>query len=418
MVVVMDTEVPIRPAGVPAIEEDPSAVPLVRGATPSGRRVLGALCSGTFVASLMFIAPTPFFPQMAPALQVSVPVLGQVMTAMLLCSALLGLVIGPLADRSGYRPVILLGLAAAALTLFTFGLAPTVLVLGVASLTGGLADAAGLGPSLALAGTHFPGTAGRRAVAWANGAEALAAIIGVPVLTAIGATAGWRVAFLAVGIGALGVLGSAVLWLPHHGRHPADRLRLETILAPYRTLLRDAGMQRLYTARALGAVCFYGFLTYLGAFLAHALGLGTEAIGLVYMLAGSAFFLGSLAVGGPLAGVPMPRLAVSGYAAMALLMGLAFSARLGPGGSIGLITAAALAMGIGIVSMITLFLAETPSGAGTTLTLGGSIFNLGAAGGGAIGGLLQAVAGYDALALGLPCFGVMAAWLCRRPQRP
>jgi predicted MFS family arabinose efflux permease len=317
---------------------------------------------------------------MAPALQVSVPVLGQVMTAMLLCSALLGLVIGPLADRSGYRPVILLGLAAAALTLFTFGLAPTVLVLGVASLTGGLADAAGLGPSLALAGTHFPGTAGRRAVAWANGAEALAAIIGVPVLTAIGATAGWRVAFLAVGIGALGVLGSAVLWLPHHGRHPADRLRLETILAPYRSLLRDAGMQRLYAARALGGVCVYGLLTELGAFLAHALGLGTEAIGLVYMLAGSAFFLGSLAVGGPLAGVPMPRLAVCGYAAMALLMGLALSARLGPIGSIGLITAAALAMGIGIVSMITLFLAETPSGAGTTLTLGGSIFNLGAAG--------------------------------------
>jgi hypothetical protein len=38
--------------------------------------------------------------------------------------------------------------------------------------------------------------------------------------------------------------------------------------------------------------------------------------------------------------------------------------------------------------------------------------------GGAIGGLLQAVAGYDALALGLPLFGVMAAWLCWRPQRP
>jgi predicted MFS family arabinose efflux permease len=59
--------------------------------------------------------------------------------------------------------------------------------------------------------------------------------------------------------------------------------------------------------------------------------------------------------------------------------------------------------------------AETPSGAGTTMTLSGSLFNLGAAGGSAIGGLLLALSGYEALAIGLPIFALGAALLSWRP---
>jgi predicted MFS family arabinose efflux permease len=59
--------------------------------------------------------------------------------------------------------------------------------------------------------------------------------------------------------------------------------------------------------------------------------------------------------------------------------------------------------------------AETPSGAGTTMTLNGSLFNLGGAGGGVIGGLLLAWSGYEALAIGLPLFAASAAVLSWRP---
>jgi predicted MFS family arabinose efflux permease len=67
--------------------------------------------------------------------------------------------------------------------------------------------------------------------------------------------------------------------------------------------------------------------------------------------------------------------------------------------------------------MATLFLAETPSGAGTTMTLSGSVFNVGAAGGGAIGGMLLALSGFDAVAIGLPMFGLAAALLSWRTVR-
>jgi predicted MFS family arabinose efflux permease len=158
-------------------------------------------------------------------------------------------------------------------------------------------------------------------------------------------------------------------------------------------------------------------LTYVGAFLAQAMGMATGHIGLVYMVGGSAFFLGNVAAGGWLARVPMRQLAVGGYLVMALLMGMAFTARFGVWGTVALIVVAALAMGLGMVSLMTLFLAETPTGAGTTMTLSGSLFNLGAAGGGAIGGLLLAYSGYEALAIGLPLFGLGAAALSWQPVR-
>jgi DHA1 family chloramphenicol resistance protein-like MFS transporter len=379
----------------------------------SDRRVLIALCSGTFLASLLTIAPPPFFPVMARDLHVEVPLLGQLMTAMLLLSALFSLLFGPLSDRSGPRRLILVGLVAAIATLFTFGLAPAFLVLLLASVSGAVTTAAVPGPALALAGTYFAGASGRQAVSWTSGSAALAAIVGVPGLAALGAVAGWRLAYIALGAAAVIAFGIAFRGLPHY-RSADQPQRPGTIVAPYRPLLRDATMQRLYAARALSGACWMGLLTYLGVFLADSLAMDIAHIGLVYMAGGTAFFVGSLAASGLLARVPARMLVIAGYTTMALLMGIAFSGRLGAVGTGVLVTAAALAMGLAMVSMVTLFLAETPTGPGTTMTLSGAVFNLGAAGGGAIGGVLLALAGYDAVAIGLPLFGLVAALLSWR----
>jgi predicted MFS family arabinose efflux permease len=158
-------------------------------------------------------------------------------------------------------------------------------------------------------------------------------------------------------------------------------------------------------------------VTYLGAFLVEALRLGTAQVGLVYMVVGAGYCLGSLAVGGPLAAVPARRLVVSGFLFTALFVAFAFSARAGTAGSVALITGVALTMGMEGVAMSTLLTMETPTGAGTTMTLSGSLFNLGAAGGSAIGGALLAVAGYEALAIGFPLFALAAALLSWRSAR-
>jgi predicted MFS family arabinose efflux permease len=69
---------------------------------------------------------------------------------------------------------------------------------------------------------------------------------------------------------------------------------------------------------------------------------------------------------------------------------------------------------VGWVGLAALLTAETPAGSGATMTLSGALFNVGAAGGAAIGGLLLALGGYAALALGLPVFAIAAAALVWR----
>lgn len=413
----MDVELQTVPVSISSGDTALPVQSVPRLGESNERRTLVALGYGTFVAALVFVIPPLFFPPIARELQVGVPLLGQVMSIMLGLSVVFGLVIGPLADHSGYRRLIVVGLAAAAVCLLVFGLAPTFLLLLLASVAGAMADAGVLGPSLAIAGTAFRGTAAKRAIGWTSAAQAGSAIVGVPLLAAIGAAAGWRMAFVVAGLAALAGVVLATAWLPRDHRRATAPLRMDALLASYRPLLRDRTMRRLLGATTLGAVGWMGMLTYLGAFLAEALGLGTGQVGLVYMGAGAGYCLGSLVVGGPLARIPPRSLVVLGFLAGAGLVALAFSGSVGPAGAIAAIAGMSLMWGVEGVAMTALLTSETPTGAGTTMTLNTSLFNFGAAGGGVIGGALLAFSGYEALAVGLPVFGLGAALLSWRSFR-
>lgn len=58
-------------------------------------RVPLSLSMATLLSSLVFVAPPPLFPAMARELGVSVPVMGRVMTTMLLTGSVLSLLAGP-----------------------------------------------------------------------------------------------------------------------------------------------------------------------------------------------------------------------------------------------------------------------------------------------------------------------------------
>ena len=180
----------------------------------------------------------------------------------------------------------------------------------------------------------------------------------------------------------IGAVWLGVAWLPRDAHTPEGRLRSETLLAAYRPLLRHGPTLRLYGVAVLRAICWFGLLTYFGAFLADELALGTGQVGIAYMLGGSGYFLGSVLSGGRLGQVPPRTLLVAGNVAMALLMGLAFSAILGPIGTVAMLPLAGFAGALGWVAVAALLTAGSPAGAGTTMTLHGSLFNLGAAAGG------------------------------------
>jgi MFS transporter, DHA1 family, inner membrane transport protein len=343
-------------------------------------------------------------------------VLGQVTAAMLLMSAALGLVLGPLADRYGHRRLILIGLAASIATQMVYVVAPVFQVLFLASLWGALAGATVPALSLAIASTHFSGQAARRAVGWTVAGLAGSAIIGVPILTTIGGVANWRTAFVAASLMTLVILLLLANWLPPDQQREGSSLRLGGFLNVYRPLLRDRTMDRLYACCVLRAVCWFGLLTYMGAFLDERLGFSTPRIGLVYMVGGSGYFLGSLAAAGPLGRVPPLPLLALGNGVMAVLTGCVLGASFGTTLTVAMIPILAFAGAVGWVGLVGLLAEKTPVGSGATMVLNGSLLNLGAFGGGAAGGALVALGGYTALALGLPGFGLLSAMVVCSPR--
>lgn len=382
---------------------------------PGDGRLLAALCLASFLAALNFFATAPFYPAMARDLSTTVPLLGQVTTLMILFSTVLGLAVGPIADRYGYRRPLVIGVLAVALNMVGIGLAPSYPVLLALSLAGGLADALVFGLPLAIAGIRFSGAAQRKAMGWTIGSLSGGSIVGTPVLTSIGSVAGWRVALVSAG-----VFAGVAAWfifssLPADEQKPSARFRARELAFAYLPLIRHRPTLRLYGTTVLRAVTWVGLITYLGAYLADELHLSTRSVGFVYMASGIGYAVGSVAGAKVLASSPRAMVALSclfgGVAVWSLttVSGVAIS--------ILLVVLASLISSVAGIGLATILANESPAGTGTTMVLNGSMMNLGSAGGALLGGVFISIGGYDALGLGLPLFSIAAAFLAWWPPR-
>jgi DHA1 family inner membrane transport protein len=301
--------------------------------------------------------------------------------------------------------------------MLVFGLATVFPMLFIASIAGALSEATVPGLTLAVAGTHFRGPASRRAIGWTVAAASTAPIVGVPLLTTISGIAGWRAGFLVGGGMALVILALVSAWLPEDSQRPEAAFRPRTLLDAYRPLLHNIGMRRLYGCSVMRSMCWFGMITYLGAALEDRFGLSTSEVGMVYMVAGSGYLLGSIVAGRALARVPVRPLVAVSNAIMGLLLTVAFAGIVDARIAIGLLPIAAFAGAVGWVGLTALLTSETPAGAGTTMVLNGSLYNLGAAAGAGLGGLLLGAGGVGALALGLPLFALGSALCVWAPRR-
>jgi predicted MFS family arabinose efflux permease len=393
------------------------------------RRVLVVLGLASFLAVINFAASAPFFPQIARDLDTTVPLLGQVPPTVTLVAALLGLAIGPLADRYGYRRLMVVGVVAVAVNLLGTGMAPSYAVLLALAVAGGLGDAILFGLPLALAGSLFDGDARRQAIAWVSAALPAGSVLGVPLLTMAGEVVSWRVVFLGTGLATLASAPLAVAWLPRErgtgNREQKLARRSPTVprslfpvpyLAAYRPLLRHRPLLALYAAGGLRMAGWTGLTMYLGAFLANEFGFGPGRVGAVYLLSGALVLCGSL-LAGRLRRVPLRPLTAWTLAVHATLLGLVFVVPLGAVATIALLAAASFIAAFSYVGLMTLTVAaarELPGGLATAMVLTGSVLNLGVTLGGALGGLLLALGGWPAVGLGLPLFALAAVGVLAR----
>jgi predicted MFS family arabinose efflux permease len=375
------------------------------------RRLVGLLAICSFLAFVNFAALAPFLPAIARDLGTSVPLVGQVTTALTLLSAGLGLVIGPLADQRGHRTLILVGIAAVALNLAGMALAPRYAVLLPMAVLAGIGDAILFGLPYAIAGERFRGDLQRRAVAWISGGLSLGIVAAPMVLALIGNVVGWRGALLvAAGLTLLTVL-PALRWLPHDDGRGGVRLTLRSFLAAYRPLVGSRSMLLLYLASGLRAAGVIGAFSYFGAFIVDRFHVGSGLVGLSYLGVGLGVLAGDILSATTTVRVPLQLLTAVTSAVGCLLQGAAFALALPLPATIGLTAISAVLTSVSYIALTTVMTRETPGGSGTTMVLNGSVINLGTAIGAAVGGLFIAFGGYALLGLLVPLFVLGASLL-------
>src|SRR5215213_8770483 len=341
------------------------------------RRLVGLLAACSFLAFVNFAALAPFLPAVARDLDTTVPLVGQVTTALTLLSAGLGLAIGPLADLRGHRRLIVIGIAAVALNLAGMALAPSYAVLLPMAVLGGVGDAILFGLPYAIAGERLRGDRQRRAIAWISG-------------------------------------GLSLGWLPPDSGRGGARLTPRSLLVAYRPLAGSRPLVLLYGASGLRSAGVIGAFSYFGAFIADRFHAGPGLVGLSFLGVGLGVLAGDVLSATTTIPVSLRLLTAVTGAASCLLLGAAFALLLPLAATIAL---AAVLTSVSYIALTTLMTRETPGGGGTTMVLNGSVINLGTAVGAAVGGLLIALGGYALLGLLVPVFvlGATALVLLVRP---
>ena len=370
----------------------------------SAARLVPVLALAAFVNMTGALALGPFLPVVADELGTSVAVVGQVPSLAMLLAAGLGLVIGPLAERFGYRRTLVLSIVAVASSALGMGLAPSVVPLLLAGLIGAVGRAAVVPTAQAVVGTRFEDAERRRAVSWIMTGHSGSALVGIPLLTGIAAFASWRIALAALGMLALAVAVLLRLTPIADGGRRDGPLRLRGILTSYAPLWTRRSLAAVVLSSFVGGTGSWVAFTYLGAYFAQRHGYTTTEVGLVYLAVGVGIVLGTRMVGTRLGARPRPLL-IAARAGGGVTIGAALLLPLPAPVSLGLLVLGAMADLVATTAAAVLLVADAPESRATTMTVNQAALSLGVACGGVLGGLVLANGEYSALG------AVALAWL-------
>ncbi len=296
------------------------------------RRSLGPVSA--IVALLLLLGLQPIttdlmlaaLPALAGDLGVSLAPVQMTMSALILAFGLAQLLVGPLSDRFGRRPVLLVGLTLYLLASLGAMLASQITQVVVWRGLQGAAMAAAVVCGRAMVRDLYTPQQGGQVMARALGGLGLISIVCPPLSGALVALAGWRAAVAAML--AAGMLALAFVWwrLPETAsrlRH--DALRLAPLLRQTRAILGN----RSFLAWAALVTCTYGglfvFLSGSGIVLIRVLGFSPTQAGGVISLCSASYVAGTLLARRWIArhGLAHAVVRAAGFSALACVLQLA-----------------------------------------------------------------------------------------------
>jgi predicted MFS family arabinose efflux permease len=283
--------------------------------------MLIALSAGGLLCTATTIGISPFLLDIARDLGTDLAAAGNLVALQSVSWGIASLFVGAASDRLGRPPLLVLGM----LTLFVSGVGvvtsesyPAIVAW---RLLGGFGGGSYMGTVFATVSDHFPVTQRGRSLGWVVTGQSLALVVGVPVVTLVGAVAGWRGAVLGHALVVLVCAG--VVWFVVPRRHGSAH---EQPL-PFRSLggLIGPRLLALLFAGSTERVCYAAVAVFLPTYLLSRYGVDPPALALGLGLVATGNLVGNL-VGGQLSDrLPAPQmvagfsLAVAGALALPIL---------------------------------------------------------------------------------------------------
>lgn len=236
----------------------------------------------------------PLLVDIAQDFNLSVGVAGQLSAGTFVGWGLSSLMVGPLSDSFGRRPVAVGGLTIMAAAITASAFAPNfVLFLLLRVLTG---IGGGVLPANSIAAASDIISPARRAqtIGALAGISVLSGAISVPALALLSDWRDWNFAVLVSGILVAAVAVATWLWFPPDRQ---QRTRNFSFLSRYRTLLSMGFFRAAITVNASHRIAYWAIVNYLAAYLIGEHGLTTGAVALPLLIAALCQVIGSFASG-------------------------------------------------------------------------------------------------------------------------
>jgi predicted MFS family arabinose efflux permease len=259
-------------------------------------QLLVALSAATFMVTSSGSAAAPFLEAIARDLATNLPGVAHLFSAQAVVWGLSALVAGTLSDRLGRRIILVLAVATMGVARLGFAGAHSYASAVALHLLSGLGGGAFMGVAFAAVSDHVPAGMRGRALSWVVTGQSLSLVLGVPLVTLLGAWSSWRGA-LATHAAITFLLAFVVRFSvpPDPARHPhAHRAR-----TPLRALLRPH-LVALLAAGTTERVCFGTVAIYLPTWLQRAYGVSFGPLAFALALVALGTLTGNL-IGGRIA---------------------------------------------------------------------------------------------------------------------
>jgi YNFM family putative membrane transporter len=377
------------------------------------RRSLIPLVLGTLAAQASIMVIAPIMVEIGRDLDASVSAVGQARTVMAAVAAVASLRVGPLIDRIGVRPLLTWGavlaivghgISSAAGGLPVFYLGHAFIGLGVACL---------LSAGFAGAGAWFDEEDAPWALGYVIGSQSIAWIVGNPVIGILTDAVSWRLAYAVPGIAALAALAAALV--ARVGEEQRD-----AVPSGMADVVRDPSARRWTIAEFVAYSAWTADLTYIGAFYVTTYDVQESVVGFLLAIGSVAFLISTLGTDRLVRrlGGRRRRMVVTSALAMGSLIAVIFNVTPAIAFTVALFFLMALSAGIRSTGSSALALGLMPAQPGAMMAARTTSAQLGYTVGALLGGLVIAVAGFDALGFVLLAGMAFSAVLIARVAEP